>query len=103
MQYLLSLKQYIRFQFLPTKYAVGSSYTICFTNDTHLLSSVHGVQLDWSDFSVALPETDIPRMHEVLQGVTQTERLGQYQVHSGPNLMKALCTHILPFQTISPG
>ena len=37
------------------------------------------LQLDWSDFSVHVPESDIPRMHEVLEGVSDTQ-LKQYQV-----------------------
>lgn len=37
------------------------------------------MQLAWKDFSVSLPESDIPRLHEVLDSVTQ-EQVAEYQV-----------------------
>jgi hypothetical protein len=37
------------------------------------------VQLDWSEFSVHLPEKDIPDLHHILGNITE-ERFAQMQV-----------------------
>lgn len=38
-------------------------------------------ELDWSQFSLHVPEQDIPRLHEILESVSP-ERLRQLQVRT---------------------